>query len=418
MLELRQETMSAWLTITKSGKLTDEADILALIEEAGIKTGFDEALRYSSENSLEKEYGVPFPIAICNLKESSSTLRYHFNPDLQINLGQGINFPDLEKLSYVEPSAVVADYSNNIFEQGGSIYDIFGELINPGNIDEEQAQGLAGDNVTFDAPNREFIAQKTGYPYLDDLGRISVLDIIIIEGEEIPGDTSFRTPLDLVVEGNLACAKLTCGGNLTIKGDVHSSSIFAAKDLHVEGEIIGCNKNGIQVLGELSCAGMCDSKILCRQLLRFSGKIENCNIACDGEILGNSDDSEISGGITQAGASITIANAGSDNGSSTEIEIAISPFYRALLMQLTRELIRLKDDSEGNAVAIVELQAKIKTCENELDEGLNAFLRRPLEDKKCIKILQETKAPTTIRILKHTYQINKPERQLELVEKE
>ena len=43
ILELRRDTMSAWLTIKKSNKLINENDILALIESAGIKTGFDEA---------------------------------------------------------------------------------------------------------------------------------------------------------------------------------------------------------------------------------------------------------------------------------------------------------------------------------------------------------------------------------------
>lgn len=418
ILELRQDTMSAWLTIKRSGKIIDETDIMSLIDEAGIRTGFEEAQNYIREHSLVKDFGVPFPIAICNIQENASTLRYHFSPDLQINLGAGINFHELEKISYVEAGSVVADYSSNLFEQDGSIYDIFGELINPSSVDEAKAVALAGDNVSYNSNNREFVADKTGYPHLDEQGRINVLDVIVLNGEDIPGNLNFRTPLDLLVQGNLACANLYCGGNVTIKGDIHSSSIYCAKDLHVEGEIIACNGNGIQTMGLLNCMGMRDSKILCRRQLRFSGRIENCNIACDGEILGDPANSEICGGLTQSGGSISIANAGSDSGVATDIEIAISPFYRALLMQLTRELIRLKDDSEGNALAIAELQNRIKSCEGELDDELNTFLKRPAEEKKSINILLETKPLTNIRVLKHSYPIKNTERGLELVEKE
>lgn len=418
VLELRQDTMSAWLTIKQTGKLINENEILALIDEAGIKTGFDEAIRYIRENSLDKEFGVPFPIAICNIKESSSTLRYHFNPDQQIDFGKGINFNDLENLSYVESNSVVADYSNNIFEQGGSIYDIFGELIQPGNIDEEKATALAGDNVIYDAPNREFIAQKTGYPHLDDSGRINILDVIVIDSEDIPGDASFRTPLEMAIKGDLACANLICGGNLTVNGNIHSSSIYCAKDMFVEGDILDCNNCAIQVMGELSCNGMRDSKVLCKKQLRFQNKIENCSISCEGEILGHNLTSEICGGNTQAGGSISIAKAGSVDGKNTEIEIAISPFQRALLMQMTRELVLLKEDPEANEIAINDLQSKINKCELELDEELNAFLRRSAEERKRVRILREAIPPTTIRILKNSYQIKSPERGLELVEKD
>ncbi|PKN73358.1 MAG: hypothetical protein CVU50_03450 [Candidatus Cloacimonetes bacterium HGW-Cloacimonetes-3] len=418
VLELRQDTMSAWLTIKRSGKLIDEADILALIEEAGIKTGFDDAIRHIRENSLEKEYDVPFPIAICNVEESECTLRYHFNPDLRLDISSGINFMDLERISYIQAGAVVADYSSNLFEQGGSIYDIFGELIHPGSIDEEQAKSLSGTNVSFIAANRDFIADKTGYPYLDELGRICILDTLVINGEDIPGDAQIRSPLDIVIQGSLACVNLVCGGNLYIKGDLHSSTVYVNQDLHVEGEIIACNAPGVKVFGNLSCKGMQDSLILCLKQLNFSGSIENCTLACDGDILGSHDDSSIKGGTIQAGGSISIAEAGSPDGNSTELEIAISPFYRSLLMQMTRELIHLKDDSDANAEAIAEMQIKIKQSESQLDEQLNTFLHRPSEDRKSIIVHGSVMPPVSIRVLKHSYEIKNQQQGLEILEKE
>jgi cytoskeletal protein CcmA (bactofilin family) len=287
VLELRQETMSAWLTIKKTGKLIDEHDILALLDEAGIKTGFSEALSYIRDHSLEKEYDVPFPIAICNRAEATTTLRYRFNPDLQLDDENGLSYQALESLCFVQAGAVVAEYSNNLFEQGGSIYDIFGELIDPGDIDQEKAMFLAGKNVQYSASEREYRSQKSGYPFLDAEGRICILDLVVMQAHNLPTGRAVHLSADTVIEGNLAYADLVCQGTLLVKGDLHSCSLLCRKDLSVEGEIVSCQANGIHVQGDLSCKGISDSKVLCKGTLRFSGLIRNSNIACGAEIIGD-----------------------------------------------------------------------------------------------------------------------------------
>ncbi|MDD4309453.1 MAG: FapA family protein [Candidatus Cloacimonetes bacterium] len=418
ILELRQDSMSAWLTIKETGKLIDERDIVSLIEEAGIKTGFDEALRFIRENDLEKEYNVPFPIAVCNVSEGSSTLRYHFNPDLKPDFSHGLILSELERLHFVSLNGIVADYSHNLFEQEGSIYDIFGELIQPDSIDTDQAKKLEGNNVRYDAATREFIACKPGYPYLDEQGKICVSDLLLINGEDFPSDASISVPVDLVIQGNLACAEIECLGSLSIRGDLHSSSLICHSDLLVNGDIVSCNKQGVLVWGETTCSGIRESRLFCKKQIRFSETIENCVIATDSEIIGIGNNSEIKGGSTQAGGSISIAKAGMGNNNVTEIEIAISPFYRAILMQMTRELIKLKDDTEGNSVAINELQSKIKVTERELDDQLNAFLHRPAEDRKSVIVSSEIKPLTSIRVLKHTYEISSHQFDGEFIEKD
>jgi len=418
VLELRQETMSAWLTIKNSGKLIDEMEILNLVEEAGIKTGFDEAMRYIRENSLEKEFDIPFPIAICNIGESETTLRYHFNPDLNPDISTGVSFTDIERLRYVQAGDVVADYSSNLFEQGGSIYDIFGELINPGSIDEEQANALAGLHVRYDASNREFLATKTGYPFIDELGRICLLDSLTLKGDEIPGEAVIHTPLNVLVQGGLAWVNLICGGSLEVKGDLHNCEVFTEGDLCVEGEIVSCQGNGIVVHGCLTCSGIRDSVVLCKQSLKFSGVVENSNIACEGDLHGDHDNSCISGGLTQAGGCLSVAEIGTEGGADTEIEIAISPYYRAWLMKLTRELIKHKEDPEANSQAIHELQNRIKNSEHELDEQLNSFLKRPSSDRKSVIIHNGFRAHATIRVLKHSYEFKALQPGLELLERE
>jgi hypothetical protein len=60
-LELKDDRLSAWLTIKKDNRLIDEKDILDLLEQAGIKNGFEEAQRYMQKHSMEKDFDIPFP---------------------------------------------------------------------------------------------------------------------------------------------------------------------------------------------------------------------------------------------------------------------------------------------------------------------------------------------------------------------
>ncbi|MDD2596958.1 MAG: hypothetical protein PHO35_06490, partial [Candidatus Cloacimonetes bacterium] len=99
-----------------------------------------------------------------------------------------------------------------------------------------------------------------------------------------------------------------------------------------------------------------------------------------------------------------------------EIEIAISPFYRAMLMQMTKELVRLRD--EGEDLAIAKLQERINRCEAELDKQLNAFLIRDPDDKKRVLVSTQVYPKTVFRILKHVYPIKNAQRGIELIEKE
>jgi hypothetical protein len=87
-----------------------------------------------------------------------------------------------------------------------------------------------------------------------------------------------------------------------------------------------------------------------------------------------------------------------------------------MLMQMTKELIRLR--SEGDDAAISELQDRITRCENELDNQLNEFLQGSRSNQRSVRISSEVFAKTTIRILKHTYQIKNHQQTLEIFEKE
>ncbi len=126
-LEIRDGGLSAWMTIQKTGRLIDEAEILNLLDEVGIKYGIDDAIRWMQENDFQKDYQVPFPVAMCQTPSREARLNYFFETGIDLKETDGINLDSLKDLSYVDQGFVLADYSYNLFDGNSSIYNIFGE---------------------------------------------------------------------------------------------------------------------------------------------------------------------------------------------------------------------------------------------------------------------------------------------------
>jgi uncharacterized protein (DUF342 family) len=415
ILELRQDSSSAWLTIKRSGRLVDEKEILDLIDEAGIRSGFEEALQLIRERGIEKEYDKPFPIAVCKKDlGKQAVLNYHFDPEAISPDLNKLNLKDLNRITYVKEGDVVAGYSDNLFERDGSIYDIFGDLITPPMVNEDEARQLAGDLVRYES--RDFIAEATGYPYLNSEGKICLLTELQVKAEDVPSDIFLRSPLKLEIEGSLHNVQIAGAESITVQGNLEDCGIYTEGDLQVKGDIISCTNPGIQVLGSLKVSGIRQSRVYVKKGIDFDEYIEHSTVACDGDITGSYEESRITGGLTQSGANISIGSAGSHEGDETEIEIAISPFYRALLMQMTKEAVRLRED--GDDKALDELHERIKRCESELDKQLNLFLKRPAEQKKSLRVEGYVHPRTLFRVLKHSYQIKSRQTGISLVEKE
>lgn len=414
ILELRQNSGSAWLTIKCSGHLIDEKDILDLLDEAGIKTGFEEAMQLMRDRGIEKEYDQPFPIALSHTETETREVKLNFHFDSSLNMDRiaELSLTDLAELSYAQAGDCLAGYSDNIFEREGSIYDIFGELITPLQVNDAEAAKLTGTNVGYEG--REYIAQATGYPYLDLDGRICILNALKIKADSCKAEQSIRSPLALEIIGDLSGCSIAVANDLQIRGSITNCCIYCEKDLHVDGSIVDCRQPGIQVLGSLKTSSILRSKVLVRHDLEFDTSIQDSSVACDGSIIGNTEYSSICGGMAQAGNDINIGIAGGDE--ETEIEIAISPFYRGMLMQMTKELVRLKGEEDEQAIA--DMQTRIARCESELDSQLNAFLKRGSDQKKSVQVSSEVHPKTTFRILKHVYQIKSAQKGIHLFEKE
>lgn len=415
-LELRDDRLSAWLTIRSHGRLIDEQDILDLIEEAGIKTGFEEAARYMRKHGLEKDFDIPFPIAMCDRVKGESKLNYFFDLNIAKNFTGRVRPEELARLTCIEAGTVIADYSSNIFDRQGSIYDIYGEMLQDEEFDLEAAGQVAGDNVTFSLDKRHFVTERKGFVSVDENGRIGIIEKLVVEGDISDAMEELRSPADLEVWGNIINSTLFCAGNVELRGDIINSTLNCRGDLVLCGEIQDCCQPGVEIGGNLCCKGIKASRVLCQGSISFEDTVEGSEIAADGGL--EAEKGSLRGGQIECGGNVVLRELGDPSGGETRLEITIGPYNKALLMQMTKELIRLKETPGENQSLIDDLNAQIKASETELDGELNRFLNRPGDERLGLRVLGTVHPPVLARVLKHEYRVQSRQNGLELWEKD
>ena len=413
ILEISEDKLSAWLIIKKTGRLINEQEILELIDAAGIKYGFDGALRYTRKHNLVREFDLKFPIAMCKATSIHQTINHYFDVEEAKDFSAKIDPLRISRLSCLEAGTVLADFNVNIFEREGSIYNVLGEMIS---FDPKQLEGdksLAGENVVFDAERGRFTSTKAGYVSIDDDGRMHIIDELYVSGN-LSGVHDLRLPVNLSVDGNVEDSSLWIGGNLLVTGHINQSQVYCGGSLQVKQEIQDCRKPGIEVLGSVEGGLIKGSRLLCKGEL-------SCNGIDKSEIVGEKGVRVYGeGGISNSNVqSISLIQAGfvgqQGEPNFTQLEITISPFHKTLLMQLTKDLVHAKQ--EGSVQQAEEIALKIGKIEVELDKELERFLtdedRAPAKIAISGEILPELK----VRILKHSYEIQQAQSGLYIEEK-
>ncbi len=415
VLVVKADMMSAWLTIKQTGRLIDENEIIQLIESAGIRNGFDEALRWMEEEGIAKDFDTPFPMAVSHINKNARQLTFFVDRSDPEDFEKNQDYSSMCDKTVVTTGTVIAGYNYRLFDGNASIYDIFGEMHAKTDTQEDD---IAGQNVEYDIHGQHFIALKDGYPYLDSSGRICILDRIKIDSASIPEGGILRSPIHLILLGDLQNCEVWSRDTIEVHGNVTNCAIFTEADLIVHGKIGNCQHKWIHVLGNTKCFSITDSRLLCKGNLHFTIQLVNSLVIAEAGVEGDHDCSVIISGQTLSSGDISVFSAGAEDAGNTEIEITISPYLKNLLMIKTRELLKLKQNEANNEDAIHALNDELKSLEFRLNQEMNEFLRRPKEPRKMIKVFQDVYPPAYFRILKHSYNIKHHQNGMELVERE
>jgi len=412
-LRIDDDKLSAWVTIKNSGELIDEQEILDLIADAGICYGFENALAWMADNGAEKEYEKPFPVAICKPSQSEQKLNLLFDSEHTFKPDCEWSFADIAGWTFVEQGATLADMSYNLFTEGGSIYNIYGELT-ANSTNSIDLSLYPGNNVKLE--NDTIIAEVTGYPYIDKDGKINVLDSLTYTGDIEDVTVPITLAASLTVDGSINGARLSILKNLTVTGCIRKSEIYAEGNLNIETDIIECQTSGVVCLHDLSVRNIFDSLVLCKGRVNFTNLISGSRVISEQKLEGELNNSTIYGSQILTSGSIDVASIGNADEAETEIEITISPFSKERMTQLTKALIKLKESPSYNADKIESLNAELQELETCLSNDLNTFLKTDNRASRYIKVHQDIYPGVYIRILKRAFTIKQHQESVEFTE--
>ena len=267
-IRINEDKMSAWMYIHKSDRVIDEKEILNLIDDSGICHGFEEALDWMAENGYNKEFEKPFPVAICKTSASNETISHHFDPLKTYNPNKEWQFKDVQTWTFIEAGTVLASVSFNLFNDGASVYNIFGEIATnlPGSL---MLSDYLGQNVCLDSDNKQIVAAVAGYPYVDENNKINIAENLVYKGDVKLTKVPLTLSVSLTIEGTVNKAHLSVLKDLNVSGNVISAELYSEGNIEIKGDIIDCQTTGVIAMGNLACNSISNSLVLCKGNLAY-----------------------------------------------------------------------------------------------------------------------------------------------------
>jgi len=413
LLEIADDQMSAQLTINSTMDFLDEKEIADLLWQAGIRNGITEAAAHVRKNGILKTFDSPFPVAMCQGGESKTfTFNSLFNTEELYNPNVPLTVSNTQKWVYVEKEEPIAEL---VIPEADESVDIFGNRLSGMKPKQEILRDFLGENVYFSEQRGMILASKTGYPYIDETGRVHVIGHFILD-QDIHSEYG-----DIAIAGNLKITGSVTGpikiqvlGSVEIDGSVDAAYIQSGGSLSIKGSITNANENGVIALGDLSFESAKQSRIVSNGYIHFSGKVIDCRMVAEKGINGNANHSVLSGGEIQSGGSIDVAVIGSPDYVDTEVEVTISPFLKEKMITLTKEIIRRKSDPNTTEDELREVQTKMQTLEQELDSAINQAIISDASDEYYIKAHHILYKGSYLRILKKSYTAMESVKEFEL----
>jgi uncharacterized protein (DUF342 family) len=414
-IRINDDKMSAWMYIHKSDKIIDEKEILNLIDDSGICHGFEEALEWMAENGYNKDFDKPFPVAICKTSASNETISHRFDPTRSYNPEKEWQFRDVQTWTYVEEGSVLAEVSFNLFNDGASVYNIFGELATnlSGSL---MLSDYLGQNVCLDSDKKQIIAAVSGYPYVDENNKIHVADNLVYKGDVKLTKVPLTLSVALTICGTVNKAHLSVLKDITITGNVISAEIYSEGNIAIKGDIIDCQTTGVIAMGDLNCNSIINSLVLCKGKLSFDTSINNSRVIAEKYLSGNPEISRISESQVFSAVGVDVAEVGDTEGKETEIEITISPFNRERIAQLKKTIAKLEENYDLNSERIDQGLKKMRVLETNFAEDLKTYYESADEIPRYVKVREHVYKGTYIRVLKKSYKVKQNQDCIEYTE--
>ncbi|MDO9577259.1 MAG: FapA family protein [Candidatus Cloacimonadales bacterium] len=382
ILTVSDDNFAAWLTFRDVPGIIDENEILALLKMAEIKHGFSSAIKYNRLHGITKELNIPFLVARGTDPNANPEINLLFDRNTCFDPHESYNVMEMIRFEKISKGQALAEISEGSATDTGK--DVLGNKITGISSVEPDFLAHFGPDIELDEETNTLIALKSGYPYIDDIGKIQIKS-------------------DFYINENIVGISMEINGDLVINGLIENSNLVVDGNLTVYGNIKNCMKHGVIASGNIDLDFAENSRIVCKGQIKFHNNVSDCILSASDGIWGD-ENSNVSGGLLQCSNSISLYNVGSEQPVLTEIEIALATYTKEMLKMTQAKLgylDHLPSDHQNESTQLANLMLKMeKKYLAEVDD----ILESP-EKRHKISILKSLYPETRVRILNHSHMI-------------
>ncbi len=363
-IDVSENAMEAYLTIKLTRDVINEEEIKELINKAGIVYGFDTAADENKEAGIEKEYDVPFLIAKGGLDPFKSELVCKFEAETCYAPGKDPSRVSLTGWCFVEAGTKLADIK--VDENSNAIKNIHGVTLEQRDLHSLYSSQYIDRNVTFKDSEKAIYSTIKGYPYLNNDGKVGVVDVLGLTSEQI-NDAKylhFKTHVD--IDGPIKdCGLLSVEGNVTVHGNVDNCAIYATGSIHVDGTVSGCKPIGLISHRDITFNSGRATFFHAKSTIKPERQVIDSRMVAGDAVVGPDRTFEISGGSCYAANYISGAYAGDRFNSATRIEITQDCYPQ----MLKNNLQKIIDNKLFAPVIIDELKSNLDLINEDSNLG-------------------------------------------------
>ncbi|MCR4956001.1 MAG: FapA family protein [Lachnospiraceae bacterium] len=347
---------------SEGGALLGEEDIIKHLMQNRVKRGVDrDAIRsFLANRQYNTEYIFAKGIPVREGKDGE--IKYLFNTSLNTkpatNPDGTVDYHHLNTVSLVKKGQVLATLTKADYGQSGTT--IFGEEVKPHSVSEVQFD--YGNNITVSEDGMSLISDVDGHANLVDK-KVFVSNVL-----EIPADVDTSTgdieyAGSVLIKGNVKSGfKVSAQGDVIVEGVVEGAVISCDGQIIIKRGVHGMNKGVLDCKGNIICKFIENAKVFCGGYLETEG-ILHSKVSVYSEIKVRGKKSMVAGGVIRAGYLIDVLTLGSEMGAQTLVEVGVNPGKKARYLEM-KEVLGEKT-KEGN-----QLKTILKTFQQKLADGV------------------------------------------------
>jgi uncharacterized protein (DUF342 family) len=405
-IEIADDKFSAFLTVESTAEFMNEQDLLDLIAQSGITYGFTQAKQMIEAKNIQKQPGQPFPLAIGDIAKAPEI---EFSPLINLEKCYDATLEsDFVKIKTIQRIAKGEPLAHLFITKPSKVgINIYGVEVAPEAYDAQLINGYLGDNVIYSADRGQILADKSGYPYMDELSRMHVRSDFTLDKNLDLTFTETEFFGNLIVNGDIMDkVSLKITGDLIVNGSIVDADIDVDGDITVEGIIKDCKEPGVIATGSINFHSAENSKIVAGQTVNFKKSITFCKVLAENGLYGSPETSTIVGGVSQSGEHVEVAIIGNTGSIGTEVEISISPYTKEKMLNISKQMMKLRELNLTKNTEYTSLQDDLSELETKLEDKINSMIKNIENLPRHIMVYKKIFPGSYIRILKKSIHIS------------